>query len=359
MSGLVAQLSGRRGAFALDARLELPGSGTTVLFGASGSGKTTLLRCIAGLERMDGHVSVGGTLWQDDARGIFIAPERRRVGYVFQEAALLPHLSVARNLDYAARRALQDGERVERDAIVSWLGLGALLERRPGGLSGGERQRVAIARALLSRPRILLMDEPLAALDAGARETILEHLDGIRRRLSIPVLYVTHSVDEAARLGERVAWIDGGSVTRVGAPDDVFGRVEAGRALGDDAGAVIRARVLRHDEQYALTELASDWGAIFVRRLHLAEGEWVHVRARARDVSIALDREERSSIMNVFAARVAAVEDVGAGETLVLLECPADPAQHLLARVMRRSAVELRLTVGSPVYARIKGVTVR
>jgi molybdate transport system ATP-binding protein len=263
---------------------------------------------------------------------------------------------VAQNLAYARERARTGAV---SDAVVEGLELAPLLDRRPDSLSGGERQRVAIARALLSNPLLLLMDEPLSALDVAARARSLDLLERLRAELSIPMLYVTHAVDEAARLADRVAWLDAGRVLTVASPDAVFSRLDVGRELGDEAGGLIRARVAHHDDDYTLTELESDFGRLFVHRLDAPIGKSVLLRVRARDVSISLEREAKSSILNELATRVVELQPFGRGEVLVRLECPADPEQRLLARVMKKSAEELGLRPGLDVYARVKGVTLR
>ncbi|HEY6726779.1 MAG TPA: molybdenum ABC transporter ATP-binding protein [Polyangiaceae bacterium] len=355
MSSLEVVVRGRRGAFELDVKLELPAAGVTAIFGRSGSGKTTLLRAVAGLERMQGRVKVAGSIWQ--AGDHFLPADRRSVGYVFQEAALLPHLTVRGNLEYAQRRART--QRIRQADVVEWLALHELMERRPSALSGGERQRVAMGRALLRGPELLLMDEPLAALDLQARAAILAHLDRLRDELSIPVLYVTHATDEVARLADRVAWLDGGRVRGVAAPEVLFGSPELGASLGDGAAAFVPARVLRHDDVYHLSELEAAWGLLLVPRLTAAVGASVRVRVRARDVSVALGREHKTSILNVFAARVAEVTPVSPGEVLVRLVCPSDPAQAVLARLTQKSVHEIGLRAGLEVYAQVKGVSVR
>lgn len=355
MSSIEVVVRGRRGSFELDVELELPATGVSAIFGRSGCGKTTLLRAVAGLERMQGRVSVAGALWQ--AGDHFSSPERRSVGYVFQEAALLPHLTVRGNLDYALRRAKQ--RRVGVAEVIEWLALGALLERPAPALSGGERQRVAIARALLRGPELLLMDEPLAALDLQARGAILGHLERLRDELDIPVLYVTHATDEVARLADRVVWLDEGRVRTVAAPDALFARFEFGAALGDDAVAFVPARVLGHDDRYHLSKLDAAWGPLFVPRLTAPVGASVRLHVRARDVSIALGREHKSSILNVFRARVADSTPMRPGEVLVRLVCPSDPEQAVWARLTQKSADELGLQQGLEVYAQVKGVSVR
>lgn len=348
-------MRGRRGTFELDVELDVPASGVTAVFGRSGCGKTTLLRAVAGLDRMQGRVKVAGQSWQDDDH--FLPPDQRSVGYVFQEAALLPHLSVRGNLEYAVRRAKT--ARIGRARVIEGLALEELLERRPSELSGGERQRVALGRALLRSPELLLMDEPLAALDLQARAAILGHLERLRDELSIPVLYVTHATDEVARLADRVVWLDGGRVRGVAPPEALFARLELGAMLGDDAAAFIPTRVLRHDDGYHLSELETAWGILFVPRLTAAVGAPVRLRVRARDVSIALGREHKTSILNVFAARVAELTVVTPGELLVQLVCPSDSEQRLLARLTQKSAHEIGLRPGLEVYAQVKGVSVR
>ena len=355
MSSLEIVMRGRRGSFELDVELDLPATGVTAIFGRSGCGKTTLLRALAGLERMQGRVRVGAKIWQQGDQ--FLPPEQRLVGYVFQEAALLPHLSVRGNLEYALKRATT--ARIGLSQAVEWLALHELLERRPAQLSGGERQRVAMARALVRNPELLLMDEPLAALDLEARAAILGHLERLFDELSVPVLYVTHATDEVARLAQRVVWLDAGRVRAVAPPEVLFARLELGASLGDDAAAFVRARVLRHDDAYHLSELETAWGTLFVPRLTAAVGALVRLRLRARDVSIALGPEDKSSILNVFAAQIAELTSVSAAEVLVRLTCPSDPDQAVLARLTRKSVDELGLSPGREVYARVKGVSVR
>lgn len=353
---LEVRLAGRRGAFQIDVAFAVPASGISALFGRSGSGKTSVLRAVAGLDRMAGSVRLAGRTWQDS--DTFVPAEQRRVGYVFQDAALFPHLTVRQNLEYALRR-VPGPARVTLDAAVELVGIGSELARDPRTLSGGERQRVAIARALVSSPALLLMDEPVASLDVPARASILTQLLRLRRELEIPVLYVTHAVEEVARLADRVIWLDQGTVRALGSTHEMLGRIDLGEYLEEDAGGSIQAVVVQDDELDHLTELESAWGKLFVSRLGSKRGEPIQLRIRASDVSIALEREPKSSILNVFSARVDALAEVSPGQLLVRLVCPADPRQALLARVTRRSVNELGLTPGSSVFARVKSVSVR
>jgi molybdate transport system ATP-binding protein len=351
-------LSGTKGSFELGAEFSVPASGVTVLFGRSGAGKSMLLRSMAGLDRMRGHVRVNGIEWQDSESGRFVPTERRRLGYVFQEATLLPHLNVEQNLEYARRRVCGP-LRVSSESVVRWLGLVEQLDRRPATLSGGERQRVAIARALISSPVLLMMDEPIASLDVGARGVVLDHLERLCRELEIPTLYVTHAIDEVVRLGDRVLWLEEGRVRSIGAPEEVLGRLEVGVQLGDEAGGLIHAVVRCHDPAYHLTELECRWGEIVIPRVTANLGETLRLRVRASDVSIGLQRESHSSILNVLAAVVREVADDRPGQVLVRAACPADDSLTLLARVTRRSAEHLKLAPGSKVYLRIKSINVR
>ncbi|HEY8944310.1 MAG TPA: molybdenum ABC transporter ATP-binding protein [Polyangiaceae bacterium] len=357
MSGeLDVQLAGRRGDFVLDARFRIPACGVSALFGRSGSGKTTLLRAVAGLERLNGVLRFRGHCWQDETS--FVPAERRRIGYVFQEPALFPHLSVLENLRYAAKRA-RAGSAVPQQSAIEWAGIGALLTRRPDTLSGGERQRVAIARALVSDAVLLLMDEPLAALDSAARGAILNRLEQVRRNLQIPTLYVTHAVDEVARLADRVIWIDEGRVRAVGTPGELLSRLELGLNLGDEAGGLVPAVTKAHDDVYHLTELDSVWGTFRVPRLESEPGAPVMLRIRANDVSVGLAPDSASSILNVLPGEVEALEEAAPGQILLRLTCPADRTQALLARVTRRSVQELKLIPGTRVFLRVKSVNVR
>jgi molybdate transport system ATP-binding protein len=355
-----ARLQWTRRDFALDVDLSLPGAGVTALFGPSGCGKTTLLRALAGLERARGRVAVGGAVWQDDAQTLFVPPHRRPLGYVIQESALFPHLDVAANLAYGRRRAGADGARVDLAALVDLLGIGALMPRRPATLSGGERQRVAIARALATGPRLLLMDEPLAALDAPRKAEILPYLERLSRTLALPVLYVTHAIDEVARLADHLVLMEAGRVRAAGPLTELLARPDLAWAGPDEAGVVLDATLVEHDERYGLSRVAFAGGALWLGHVPYAPGQRVRVRVPARDVSLVRDRPAETSILNVLAGEVVALHGSG-GTVTVRLACvdgvTAVDGAPLLARITRRSADALGLRPGDRLYAQVKGVS--
>ncbi|MBT8335325.1 MAG: molybdenum ABC transporter ATP-binding protein [Gemmatimonadetes bacterium] len=360
-SRLDVEVATRRGDFELAAALSASG-GTTVVFGPSGSGKTTLLRALAGLERAEGRITVDGEAWLDSAAGVDLPPHRRAVGYVFQHANLLPHLDVSGNLRYGARRASGSGP--AWDEVIDWLGLGPLVERPVDGLSGGERQRVALGRALLRRPRLLLFDEPLSALDEPARRTMAPLLARVSSRFGMPLVLVTHSLDEAVQLGDRMVWLDEGRVRAAGPLADVVAGADFLRWRGDDAGVVVAAMVAEHVDSDWLTRLAGPWGDLWVRRQDRPVGSEVRMRILARDVSLALEHEAGSTLLNQISMRVTAVEESAAGQVLVRLvgdggaRTSEPPPAPLVARITTRSARRLELGPGRPVWARVKAVAV-
>jgi molybdate transport system ATP-binding protein len=339
----------------IDMRLELPARGVSALFGKSGAGKTTFLRLLAGLERGRGSLTACGECWQDDARELFVPTERRGVGYVFQEASLFPHLSVRGNLDYAVKRRSNSGAALDQATILEILDVGQLLPRRPSSLSGGERQRVAIARALLSAPRLLLMDEPLASLDDARKAEVLPYLERLRDELSIPIVYVSHSLDEVARIADWLVLVESGRVAQAGALTEMTSRLDSPLSHGDQAGVVIVARVQEHDPLHHLTRVEFPGGALWVTEVKRPAGTVVRARVLARDVSIALGEPGPSSILNVMPARVSDISDEGPDRVNVALEAGAGPTR-LLARVTRRSLSALELTAGKRVYAQVKSV---
>jgi molybdate transport system ATP-binding protein len=355
MSQLEVQFQARLGSFHLDVDLVLPGKGVTALFGHSGSGKTTLLRSIAGLERFSGRLHVKGTTWQDERT--FVPVHQRPLGYVFQEASLFPHLSVMENLRFGLKRIPRKARHVPLEQVTDWLGIEHLLTRQPQRLSGGERQRVAIARALLTSPQLLLMDEPLSALDERSKQDILPYLERLHDELAIPVLYVSHSLKEVARLADHMVWLQGGRVLDSGPLQQVLTNMEMAISHGEDAAAVMDTVVAGHDGQYHLTALDSRFGRLWVKALSRRLGEAVRVSIPARDVSLSLVKEEKSSILNIWEAVVVEIVDAEPGQVMVKLCCPEGRGrQPLLARITARSRDTLHLSEGTRVYARIKSV---
>jgi molybdate transport system ATP-binding protein len=340
--------------FALVVDMQLPARGVTAFFGASGSGKTTLLRCIAGLERVRGGLmKLNDEVWQEDEK--FLAIHRRSLGYVHQETGLFPHLSVRRNLEYGWQRIVPSKRKVQFEQVVELLGLNKLLGRNdPSSLSGGEQQRVAIGRALLTSPNLLLMDEPLSALDAAGRQEILPYLERLHGELDIPVLYVSHALDEVARLADHLVLLEQGRVIASGTLGETLSRLDLPTAHLDDAGAVIEAKVAVQDDAYHLTRLDFSGGSLWVSKVDRAAGTLVRARVLARDVSIAITSPHGSSIANILAARIVEVQDDGADR--VSLRLASGGGQMLLARITRRSRDQLGLAVGMEVFAQVKSV---
>lgn len=339
--------------FELDVDLDLPGRGVTALFGPSGSGKTTLLRCIAGLERASGaHLRVNGQVWQDGQR--FLPTHRRPLGYVFQEARLFPHLDVRRNLEFGMRRVPAREQRVSLEQAIELLGIGHLLARRPERLSGGERQRVGIARALAVSPRLLLMDEPLAALDLARKQEILPYLERLHDELEIPVFYVSHAPDEVARLADHLVLLDQGRAVAQGPLETTLARLDLPMRLAEDTGVVLATRVAERDETWGLVRVSFSGGSLWVRDAGHAIGQAVRVRILARDVSLALARQEGTSILNLLPGQVA---EIAADEdpALALVRLQVGEA-HLIARLTRRSVAALELVPGKMVWSQIKAV---
>jgi len=346
----------------LDVHLQLPPQGVTVLFGPSGSGKTTCLRVLAGLEQeATGRVCVDGEVWQDSTHGVFRPVHQRALGYVFQEASLFAHLNVQANLQFGFQRTPATQRRHRWDQGLELLGIGHLLQRMPHELSGGERQRVAIARALASSPRVLLLDEPLAALDAQRKSEILPWLEQLHDQLDIPVVYVTHSPDEMAHLADHVVVLEEGRVRAEGSITDMTTRTDLLLAQGDHAGAVLMARTSQAMAEDQLSALQLSCGRLLLmpaRHDHsVATGTPVRVRVLARDVSLSLDRPMNSSVLNILSATVMAVEPDGPGQVLISLNiAPDGPPTVLLARISALSARRLQIAPGLCVYAQIKGV---
>jgi molybdate transport system ATP-binding protein len=335
-----------RGDFALEVDLALPARGITALFGPSGSGKTTLLRCVAGLERAgNALVQIAGESWQDDAQRIFLPTWRRPLGYVFQEASLFDHLDVRGNLQYGLRRS-----GAQQQANV----LEAATRCRTQQLSGGERQRVAIARALATRPRLLLLDEPLASLDHARRRDILPWLERLRDELQIPMLYVTHSADEVARLADTLVVLDHGRVAAAGPVASVLADIDAPVLPGDDAGALLEGTVRERDARWHLARVDFAGGSLWLRDSGAAAGQRVRLRVLARDVSLATEEPRATSIQNLLPGVVRAIAaQAHPSQVLVQVACGES---ILLSRITARAADALGLVAGMPVWAQVKSV---
>lgn len=345
--------------FALEVDLKLPGRGVTALYGHSGSGKTTCLRCIAGLERAeDGFVQINDQVWQDSRSGLFVPPHKRALGYVFQEASLFPHLSVRANLEFGFKRIARHQRRVDLAHATELLGIAHLLDRRPQHLSGGERQRIGIARALLTSPQLLLMDEPLAALDSKRKNEILPYLERLHDELDIPVLYVSHAQDEVARLADHIVLLSDGQVLASGPIGETLARLDLPMALGDDAGVVINGSVSAYDAHYQLLTLQLPDSALSMRVAHapLALGKQLRIKVQARDVSLSLQAQEPSSILNRLPVTVTGeISADNNAHVLVRLDAGGTP---LLARITRFSRDQLQLHPGQALWAQIKAVAV-
>jgi len=343
------------GDFSLEVDFTFPARGITALYGRSGSGKSTLLRCFAGLEQCNGFLQVLGDIWHDNDTSRFTPTHKRPIGYVFQHANLFPHLSVKENLLYGWKRIEPQQRRIHYEEVIEWLGLEALITRSPEKLSGGERQRVAIGRALLTSPQLLLMDEPLAALDVISKEEILPYLEQLHRHLAIPVIYVSHSLKEIVRLADHIAWIDKGRIIAAGSLSQMVSRFDFAQENEDEAGAVIECSVMQHDNNYHLTELNSDYGPLWVRQLNYQEGEQVRLHIRASDVSLVRHRVEESSVLNILPVQIEAVAEPVKGQVLVRLRSVHN-SSALLARITQRSCEQLQLAAGQQIYAQVKGV---
>ncbi|MCM0613478.1 molybdenum ABC transporter ATP-binding protein [Marinobacter sediminum] len=341
--------------FHLDVELNLPGRGLTALFGHSGCGKTTLLRCMAGLQPAEGTMSVNGDEWQSAS---FSRPVHQRpLAYVFQETSLFPHLSVRRNLMYGYRRLPKTERQISFDQAVNWLGLANLLERMPAKLSGGERQRVAIARALLTSPRLLLMDEPLSALDQGSKQEIMLYLEALRDTLSIPILYVSHSAAEVARLADHIVMMDNGSVVAEGPLQEILARTDQPFGLEEDAGVIIEAVIRERDDQWHLCRADFSGGHLWLRAdERLVIGQPVRLQVLARDISLALTEQTDQSIQNLIVASVDEIaSNLSPGTSMVRLLAGQTP---FLARLTSRAVHALAIEQGQQVWMQIKSVAI-
>ena len=351
---LQARLRHQRPDFTLEVELDLPGQGVTVLFGPSGCGKTTLLRCLAGLESASGHITVAGETWLDDHSRRPV--HQRPLAYVFQEASLFPHLSVTGNLYYGYRRTPRRLRQIHPPQVEAWLGLETLRERFPHQLSGGQRQRVAIARALLTSPQLLLMDEPLSALDQASKQDILPYLERLHRELAIPVLYVTHSPEEMARLADHLVVMADGRVRAQGSLTELLPRLDLPVTSAQEVGVVIDATLAAEDANWHLSRADFNGGALWLPTPTRPLGSALRLRVLARDVSLARQPHHDQSIQNLLPATVVSVDsDHHPAMALVRLALADTP---LLARLTRRAADQLNLTPGQQLWAQIKSVAI-
>ena len=356
---IALELAGNLGGFALDIRFAAPTTGITALFGPSGCGKTTALRCIAGLQHIPGRIVIGGETWQDTRTATFLPPHKRAVGYVFQEASLFAHLSVKENLLYGARRARRSAARpIALDDITSLLGIGHLLDRSTFALSGGERQRVAVGRALLAAPRVLLMDEPLSALDRMTKDEILPYFERLHEQLSVPVIYVSHDLAEVERLADTLVLMREGRVLASGPLHALQTDASLSLLSLPEATVVLEGRVARIDEEFALTELSVAGGRLVVPGRHGTIGQTRRLRIAASDVSLARSAPTDSTILNCLPARIVSIAgDASAAQAIVILALGAGgEGERIVARITRKSLSNLGLHPGLSLYAQIKSV---
>jgi molybdate transport system ATP-binding protein len=336
--------------FTLQLDCELSLTGITAIYGPSGSGKSTLLDCIAGLRQpsSDSVIRMDGQIWQSSS--VTVPTWERRIGYVFQDARLFPHLNVLQNLKYPLARRARPGE-ISLEQVAAWLELGELLSRATETLSAGQKQRVAIGRALLSSPQLLLLDEPLANLDHAARQQCLRCLQRLSDELHLPMLYVSHDIEEVSQLADQLVLLDAGKLVEHGSLLSLCTRLDTRLSHEEQAAAIVTAAVKGHDAHYGLTELTVDGHALFVNHLPHAPGQTRRVRIPARDVSVCRKRPQDSSILNILPVTVSEIENTDAARLLLRLSLGS---QFLLARITRKSAVELKLQVGDLIYAQIK-----
>jgi molybdate transport system ATP-binding protein len=356
MSTIDARFKGRLGSFALDVAFTLSATGVTGLFGPSGCGKTTVLRCLAGLTQLkDGRLTVDGAVWQDAGR--FLAPHERPVGYVFQEPRLFAHLSVLGNLNYGRRRS-RAAPAIVLDQVVDLLGIGHLLDRAPKHLSGGESQRVALGRALLAQPRLMLMDEPLSALDRESKQEILPYLETLSARLSLPIIYVSHDISEIERLADHLLVMTReGRIEAAGRLDALLTDLSLSLARAPESAAVLMVTLEGYDEAYGLNLCAVDGLTLLVPGPRGPQGAARRLRVRAGDVSLVKSVPQGTSILNILPARLLSAEPARANQMLVLLGLAGRTGEaRLLSSITRKSWDELNLAPGEAIFAQIKGM---
>ncbi len=355
MTRLIARFHVAYPAFQLNVEMDVPATGILALFGSSGSGKTTLVRCLAGLERApNGFLSLGDEVWQDESRGMHLPISQRPIGYVFQEARLFPHLSVRSNLTYGFKRTPIHQRRVSLEQVIGILGIESLLDRRPHKLSGGEQQRVAIGRALLTSPRLLLLDEPLSSLDGQRKREILPFIQRLYKELQIPIVYVSHSINEILQLAHLVAFLQEGKLVALGPLSEVFSRLDLHRTLGPHPiGAVIDATVAAHEPDFNLTRLEFKGQSLYVPLRSLDVGALLRIHILSNDVSLVLAPASAStSVLNRLDATVVEIKQADPSTVDILLDigCP------LVASITRKSLFNLDLKPGQRISAHIKAV---
>lgn len=339
--------------FQLDAKADITDQGVTAIFGPSGCGKTSLLRFIAGLDRADhGLLNFKESVWQSDS--IWLQPWKRPVAYVFQQPSLFEHLDVQRNLDFAAKRAIKSNVSLSQQRLIEIFDLTKLLDRSVNSLSGGEQQRVAIARALCSSPQLLLMDEPLTALDEDSKKQILPYLESLCVESKVPIIYVSHSVSEVARLADSILLMNQGAIEAHGPTAQILNRIGLFGGSLDDIDNLVLARLVSHDAAYGLSILESDLGQFSVATLDKKIGSSVRLIVSARDISLTLERQQDTSILNIFSAQVEQLQELD--DTLMLVKLCANNSS-VLAKITRKSAHNLQLKLGLKVYCQAKTVS--
>lgn len=357
MTGLNVRFRRQLESFSLRIDESLPQNGITVLFGASGCGKTTILRALAGLERLpNSYCRLGDSIWQDEEQKLFVPTFQRSIGYVFQEASLFPHLNVRQNLEFGWRHIPQPKRKVQFDEICHLLGIADKLSRRPGSLSGGERQRVAIARALLTSPELLLMDEPLSALDLARKQEFLPYLERLHHELDIPIVYVSHAPDEVIRLADYIVLLEAGQVVLSGELQSTLLDPASARLFADGASSVIEAVVTRHKN--GLTELAVGHLTFYLSNRDVPVGTRLRCRIFASDVSISLKEQLDSTILNRLPVTIDAISELPHRPDERLVRLTTTDGVSLLAQISRYSCERLSLCIGSSVWAQIKSVAI-
>ncbi|MFW7380863.1 MAG: molybdenum ABC transporter ATP-binding protein [Oligoflexus sp.] len=357
MSTIRGSLSFQVPGFAFNCTFQFPFQGVTAVFGRSGSGKTSFLRCLAGLEQgASGQVFVGDDCWQDDRENIFLPPHKRPLAYVFQEPSLFHHLSIRQNLEYGWRRLKPEQRYVCWEQVIETLNLKHLLDRKPEKLSGGERQRVAIGRAILTSPSLLLMDEPLAALDLKSKLEILNYLEALRMQMAIPIIYVSHSIRETLRLADYLILLEQGKIQMSGELEDLLSEQPHLFDSPDETSCVLTTLALDWDPEFQMQTLDFHGERIFITNSQAyTPGRRIRLQIQARDVSISLDKTNKTSILNRMQAEVVSVKETDAGQVLIELNCRGYP---LFSGITRKSAEQLNLRPNMIVIAQIKAVSI-